>query len=110
MRMSRAKVIMGVLGVAVPLVVAMVAHLLPSTPVPVPEGWYEVLRPYPGKSAKACVAIHAVYRDPEPCDVVWLPPEARADQLIQRVRAGENRRRLEALLEHLKAERKLRTE
>jgi hypothetical protein len=108
MRMSRARAVAVILAL-VPAVV-LVAHLSPSkppVPVPVLEGWYEVLLPYPGKGA-ACVQVDAVFRDPEACDVVWLPPERRADQFAQRVREDENRRRRAAFLAWLKTERELR--
>jgi hypothetical protein len=63
-----------------------------------------LLRSYPGKGA-ACVQFNAVYREPEACDVVWLPPERRAEHFAQRVREHENRRRRAAFLAWLKTER-----
>jgi hypothetical protein len=113
MRMSRARAVAVILALVVLPAVVLVAHLTRPMPIPTPvptpvlEGWREVLRPYPGKGA-ACVQFNAVFRDPEACDVVWLPPERQADQFAQRVREDENRRRRAAFLAWLKTERELR--
>jgi hypothetical protein len=100
--MSRAKAVAAILVFVVLPVVLLLIRLLPE---PIPEAlakqvaYHKYLREHcPGP-------IHLVFREPEPCDVVWLSPEARQHQAAIRRQEDENRRRLEAFLAYLKTER-----